>query len=129
MVELQIPLSIEEKERFKNLKMLQDIRNSLVSVMKSLDSQIEGLNNDTIRKIDTKHNVTMSESYTYDEKNERLLHCLGNQRLIEDNIIKEKAPELLTSLADKCFGEMLRNLSIEYKQMKRAEGIVNHDTI
>src|SRR3990170_5856248 len=114
MTMLKIEMSGDEKREFANLKMLEDIRNELLTNIRSLDTEIFNFKNRLVDKINRKYSVTLQADYTYDEVNEILLHCLGNEKIIESKVIKLKVPDSYAQVTMAYFNELLKSLSREY---------------
>lgn len=122
-MDTKLSLTVDEREEFKNIKMLKEIYNSLTKHMKSLTSEIENYNNTLVDKLNKKYSITMQSDYVYDEIEGDLKHCLSNQQHIESNILIDKnKPDYLDQATGGYFQEMLIGLSKEYKLIEKARG-------
>jgi len=118
-METKLNLNQEEKERFRNIKMLQEVYNALGRQMKRYAQEIERYNNAAVRDINVKYDVTITENYTFDEVNEQLLHCLANIGDIDSKIIKVRPRDEFELEAEHGFSLLLKSLSVTYREMHK----------
>lgn len=116
----EIKLSEKELRKFRNIRMLENIHNAMMSKLKSLNKEIKDFKDGAVAELNSRHGVTAEHDFVYDEVNDRVIHCKAHEGYLNSKSLIIKMPDSFDLIVEKNFESLLKYLSKEYQDQRNS---------